>query len=170
MNSKLKTPFLVLFEAFFIFVFFLLQYNVSDILKIGNAFPPLLVILVFVCSFFFGESHGLYLGLISGILMDAVTDGTTCFYALLLTILGFIAGNIATHYFNNNFGAALTLGAVFMGIFFIAKWLFFYVFKASDQGLKYLTGFALPSLIYSLIIFVGMYFLFKFIKKHLTVK
>lgn len=170
MNSKLKTPFLVLIEALFVFVFFLLQYNVNDILKIGNAFPPLLVILILVCSFFFGEAHGLYLGLISGILMDAVTDGTTCFYAILLTILGFFAGNIATHYFNNNFGAALTLGTIFMGIFFIAKWLFFYVFKALGQGLKYLTAFALPSLIYSLVIFVGMYFLFKFIRKRLTMQ
>ena len=170
MNSKLKTPFLCFFEGLFIFLFFILQYNVSDILKIGNASPPLLAILVFICGFFFGEAHGLYVGLISGILMDAVTVDSTCFYALLLMILGFFAGSIATHLLNNNFGAALTLGGTFTAIFFLAKWLFFYVFKGNGQGSVYLSSYALPSYIYSLILFVGMYFVFKFIKKKLTLK
>lgn len=170
MNSKLKTPFLIFFEGLFIFIFFLLQYNVSDILRIGNASPALLAILVFICSFFFGEAHGLYVGLVSGILMDAVTVDSTCFYALLLMILGFFAGNIATHVLNNNFGAALTLGGAFTAIFFLAKWLFFYVFKGNGQGFVFLSSYALPSFIYSLILFICLYFVFKFIKKKLTIK
>lgn len=170
MNSKIKTPALIFIESIFVFLFFLIQYSTLNTLKIGNALPALLVALTVICGFFFGESHGLGIGLISGILMDAVTVNSTCFFALLLMLIGFLAGVLATHYLNNNFGAAVTLGALLSALFFIAKWLFFYVFKSSNQSFKYLLEFALPSFVYTFAVYIIMYFLFKFIKKRLTVK
>ena len=169
MNSKLKTSALIFTEAVSVFVLFLLQYSVSDFLKIGNALPSLLLALVLVCGFFFGISHGMGVGLIAGILMDSVTVNSICFYALIMMLLGVFAGLLATNYLNNNFRAALALGAGFTGIFFIAKWLFFYVFKGTGQGFKYLLKYALPSFIYTVVIFVAFYFLFKFIKKRLVI-
>ena len=170
MNNKPRTPFIIFFEALFLFLFFIFQFSVSPFLKIGNAFPALLLNLVLVCSFFFGSSHGAVIGLISGLLSDSTVTGSTCFYTVLLLLLGLVAGLLKEHYLNSNFRAALAVSVIFSGIYFIARWLFFYAFSSTEGGFEYLLNFAVPSLVYTCVLFLPTYFIFNIIKKRMVFK
>lgn len=164
MNSKKKSQNIIFFESLFCLLFFILQYSVLPILKIGNATPVLLLNFTVLCGYYFGFSHGAVFGAISGLLMDSVTNGSVCFFTVLLLIIGLASGILKTYYLNFNLPAAIALGVGFNIVFFVFKWLFFYVFKNSTEHLIYLLKFAAPSALFTFALFIPIYYLFKLIK------
>ena len=149
--------------AFFAF-FILLHYNGVFSIKILNANPFIpLALLVTVCMF---ASHltSAMTGLYVGIFLDSSAATPQGFHAILFLLLG-LAVSLTAHYlFNNNIFSAVALCAIASGIYFILRWIFCYSFALEfTQSLNYIMRYALPSVLYTTVFSVPLYYLERYL-------
>ncbi len=143
----------------------LLTYNPFFTLKIGNAVPVMTLAATVSVAFYFGEWWGFTAGILSGIFADAVTNGSYCFNAVILLLVGLLSGVLLRKYLNRNIFSAVALSGISSGIYFFLKGLFFIGDYGALQGAEYLLLHSLPSAVYSALFIIPFYFLGKLIKK-----
>ena len=139
---------------------FLLQYNLRLIPKIGGASALLLIPAVIAVGAVLGEWPGLFYGLISGFLLDSVTADSVFFCTLVLTVIGFLSGLLISYLFNRNLLSVIILGIGGCTLFFVSKWLL-YVFSGYGGVISYFCYHTLPSILYSCVFTVPLFFLIK---------
>ena len=71
---------------------FLLQLLVLPRVDFLIALPNLILILVMSTGFLFGKAYGLFVGFVSGLILDVIGTGTPGFQALILMLLGYADG------------------------------------------------------------------------------
>lgn len=154
--------------AILCFGLFILQRINGLSLKIGNAFPVLLVPAVIMIACFLREWTGFLAGLLSGIALDTVTNGTTCFNTITLMLLGVSAGLIFRLLMNRNIKSALIIGFLGCLVYFVAKWFFLDVLSGDASAMQLLLRYHLPSALYTAVFTVPFFFFVrKLTKKYL---
>ena len=88
-------------------------------LQIGRAFPILLVPIVMVIACFLREWAGFIAGLVCGIALDTVTNGSFCFNTIALMLLGVAVGLTFRLLLNRNIKAVIIVGIIGSLLFFI---------------------------------------------------
>lgn len=147
-------------------VSFAITYTTLIPIRIANATPTPLIALVIAYSYFYGETRGFTVGLIVGIFADGVAADTVGFNAIMLAVIGMLAGALVKKYLNKNIYSAVFLSVIGSGVYHFAKWLVFYAFSGIQGIGNYLMMYILPSAVYSALFIIPFYFLGKlFIKK-----
>ena len=143
---------------------FLLQTTSLLPLRIGNANPVLLLpLLVAVCCFY-GEWYGLILGLILGIAEDGVAN-SICFHTILFLLLGLICGALSSYVLNKNLSASVFLSFGASLVYFVIKWLWFFVLKGYVGAGAYFLGTILPSALYTALWIFPFYAFFRWLSR-----
>ena len=138
-------------------------------LKIFGAYPLLFLSLLTAYSGYSSLSHSAATGLICGIVLDSVTQGSYCFNSVCLMLLAVFANLLAERVFNRNLKATVFLCLLVSIIYYLFYWLFFTAFDLNmSSNLEYLLGFALPSSIYTALTVIPFYFIFKHFTKKKT--
>ena len=126
----------IIFYISMIIVGFFLQTGIFTELSLGGIVPNLLLICTVSIGMIRGKKEGCLLGFIFGIMMDALYAMYFGVYALLLAVLGYIAGYVQQIFYEED----MTLPIVVIGIsdflYNIAIYLFgFFSRGRPSQGL-----------------------------------
>lgn len=150
------------------FGIFILQRIEPFSLKIGTAFPVLLVPAVMVIACFLREWSGFIAGILCGIALDTVTNGTQLFNTLALMLLGVSAGLIFRLLLNRNIKAMIIVSVLGSLLFFLFKWLFLDLWAGDPSAMQILIKYYLPSAVYTSLFAIPFFYYTRYLcKKYL---
>lgn len=148
-------------------VFILQRINLFTF-KIGTAFPVLLVPAVFVIACFLKEWTGFIAGLLCGIALDTITNGTQSFNTITLMLLGAIVGLLFRFLLNRNIKAMMIVSVLGCLLFFFLKWLFLDFFTGDPSAASILLRYYLPSALYTSLFSIPFFYYVRWLcKKYL---
>ena len=163
-TSKINFPYVAV--NFLLFALALLiQYNDSFTIKIYSANPMLPLAVLISFSMFASEINSCFAGLIVGIFADSVSGMPVGFNTILFFIVGLAVSLMVRYLFNNNYRSAIMLCLICTGAYFIARWLIGFAFGGLETSLGYLMRFAVPSIVYTCVFAIPLYYLQKFLLK-----
>lgn len=133
---------------------FILQLTLLDCIKIFNAKPNLLLLLITFFCLFYGWEAGLEAGFVSGLLIDIFSTDIFGINTLTLSITGLVIGNSSPKIFKES---KMTQGFLVF-IFSLISMLIHYVLASFISKIgyinlsEYLFGLVIPSAIYTSIL------------------
>lgn len=143
----------------------LIQYNDSFSVKIYSANPMLPLAVLVSFSMFSSEMSASFAGLLLGIFADSVSGMPIGFNTVLFFLIGLAVSLMVRYLFNNNYRCALMLCLLCAVTYFIARWLIGFAFGGLQTSLGYLMRFAAPSIAYTCVFAIPLYYLQKFLLK-----
>lgn len=150
------------------FGIFILQRVEPFSLKIGTAFPELLLPAVIVIACFLREWTGFLAGLLCGIALDTVTNGTQFFNTITLMLFGVSVGLIFRFLLNRNIKAMIIVSVLGSLLFFLLKWFFLDLLTGDASATMLLFKYHIPSAIYTSLFAIPFFYYVDWLcKKHL---
>ncbi len=164
-----KNIFLLRFINTVIFaVFIFIQYNGVFSIKIFNANPFLPLALLVSVSMFCSELSACIAGLIAGIFIDSVAATPMGFNSIILFVLGLMVALIVRHLFNNNIWSAIALCFICTTLYFLIRFIATVAFSLTfAEILTYLIRTVFPSVFYTTVLIVPLYYFEKALYKRL---
>lgn len=166
MKSNKNLFILRLINGILFAVLIFVQYSATFSFKILHANPMLpLALLVAICIFC-SEVTGAISGLAVGVFIDATAATPQGFNAITFMLIGLAATLIIRYLFNNNIFSAIALCLLCSAFYFILRWIFCYAGSISlTENLTYLMQTAFPSVIYTSVFIIPLYYLERFLYK-----
>ena len=144
-------------EAVMVIVLFLLETTVFHYFEIASVKPNLLLILTASFGFMEGKREGMYVGVLSGFLLDICFGQYIGFYILFYTLVGYANGFFQKLYYDENIKLPLLL----IGSSELAHGILIYVFQFMLQSdfhfLYYLGHLIIPEMLYTVILTLIVY-------------
>ena len=138
-------------------------------LKIGNAYPLLLLPAVMVVAALLREWTGFVTGLICGIALDTFQSGSACFNTLAFIVIGAGFGLVFRFLLNRNIKSMILAGLVGSFLFFVIRWFFLTLLAGDESAIKILFKYEIPSAIYTALFVIPFFIGFKKLcKKYLV--
>ena len=156
--------------ALLILVFFLLQTGVFSYLRLGGIAPNLLVICTASIGMIRGKTEGCLVGFFSGILYDAIYASYFGLYALILCLIGYIAGYVNRIFYEEDMTLPLVVIGAADAFYGIVVYLLTFLTRGRMDFLFYFLHIILPEMIYTLILAVLLYRLIFYIDRKLINK
>ncbi len=135
-------------------------------LTLFGATPLVALCLLTVFSAFSRPAVSAMVGLACGIVTDSISSDSYCFNAIAFLILGMAASLLAEFVFNRNLSATAVLCFTLTLVYYIFYWLIFIAFSVSfKESTGYLLQWALPSCIYTALLSIPFYFIYRHFNK-----
>ena len=147
---------------------FLVQTTLWNLFPLGNVTPNLLLILTVSMGLMRGRHTGMWVGFISGLIIDMFYGTLFGFNALVYMYIGYINGRFYKVFFDEDIKIPIVMVAVsgfaYNMVFYVIQFLFRqrYAFSA------YLTHIILPEILYTVLCTLILYKLFYHINKKLV--
>lgn len=142
-----------------IYVCYLLQTTVFQVLTFASIAPNLLIIVVAFFGFMRGKREGLFIGFFCGLLMDIFGGGVLGFYALLYMYIGYFNGLFRKSFYPEDIRLpmALIAGSDLVSNFLI--YFFMFLFRNRYSFDYYFLHIIVPELVYTMLITIFLYFI-----------
>ena len=140
-----------------ILIAYLIQSTMIRILPMGGVAPNLLIILTSSFGFMRGKKEGMFIGFISGLVMDVLFGNIIGFYALVYMVIGYLNGFFATIFYPEDIKlpVALIMSSELVYCFLI------YFFRFLIQGKLrfgyYFLHVILPEIVYTIFVTIIVY-------------
>lgn len=144
-------------ELLMILVCFLLETTIFRHLEIASIKPNLIIILVASFGFMKGKKEGMYVGVISGLLLDICSGQIIGFYTLLFTGVGYINGFFRRLFNDENVKLPLLLISGSELIYGLLVYIFQFLLQSDFHFLYYLGHVIMPELVYTVLITLIIY-------------
>ena len=140
------------------------------VIAIGDIVPDLCIIPVVAFAYFDGQKEGMLLGLISGLLLDLYKFSLFGFSALVFVFAGFVAGSFKEKYEKNEILVPTACLLIFEFVYqFLSFSGNFFLQNRLNVGF-YLSRFIIPEVIYTVVIFIVLYYPLNYIESLLSIK
>lgn len=138
-------------------IFYLLQCTLFKTWALASVSPNLLLVLTFAAGFMGGKKNGMYVGVISGLLLDFFYGDVVGFNTLLLLYIGYVNGMFHKMFYDEEITLpiALLIGSE-LSYSFIYYIFNFLLRRRLDIG-YYFSHIMLPELAYTVVISVLIY-------------
>ena len=147
---------------------FLFQTSIWGLLPFGQIKPNLLLALTVSFGFMHGKRTGMYMGFVSGLMIDIFYGEFFGFNAMLFMYAGYLCGKLYKVFFDEDIRVPLLLvGAAELG-YSIIYYIFILIVRAKYNPLAYFRHIIMPELILTLIVTLVFYRLFYFVNRKLT--
>lgn len=113
-------PLLCVFGVIFFFIY-ILQYT-DGILNSNGTAPQFMLPVAIFCGMYWDDRVGAVFGFIFGSFVDAVSANTICYNSIMLMLIGYFSGVLATNLINNNFRASIIMSFGFSLIYYFGIW------------------------------------------------
>lgn len=143
---------------FIIFICFLLQTTVFQVLSFANIAPNLLVIVVSSFGFMRGSREGLFVGFFCGVLIDIFFGFYFGVYALLYMYLGFANGFFRKWFYPDDIRLPMMLIGTSDILSNIVIYLLMFLFRRRFHFWYYMNSVILPEFVYTMVITILLYF------------
>ena len=160
----------LVFYIAMIFIIYFFQTGVFTHLALGGIVPNLFIICTVTIGMIRGKKEGCLIGFFCGILMDALFGVCFGMYALVLSVIGYLAGYVQQIFYEED----MTLPIVIIGIadllYGIAIYLLCFLTRGRMDFIFYFGRIILPETIYTLILAVFIYSIIGWINKKIETK
>ncbi len=113
-------PLLGVFGIIF-FIIYILQYT-DGVFKSTGVIPQLMLPIAVFCGMYWDDRLGAVFGFILGSCVDAVSANTICYNSIMLMLIGYFSGVLATKLINNNFRASIIMSLGSSLIYYFGYW------------------------------------------------
>lgn len=136
---------------------FLLQTILVPNIAIGGIIPNILLILTVATAYMQGQTKGLYMGLICGLLTDFISGGLLGLYGIVYMCIGYVNGIAYKIYYNDDYVMpVLLIGASNLVSGFMVYVLEF-LLRSRLQVWFYMRRIILPETLYTVLVSVVLY-------------
>lgn len=160
----------LIFYIAMIFLVYFFQTGIFTHLALGGIVPNLFIICTVSIGMIRGKKEGCLIGFFFGILMDTLFSIYFGFYALVFSVIGYLAGFVQQIFYEED----MTLPIVIIGaadlIYGVVIYLFGFLSRGRMDFLFYFRKIILPEMIYTLIIAVFLYGLIGWINQKIEIK
>ena len=129
------------------------------------ALPNLLLIIVMASGFLFGKSYGLFVGALTGMLLDAVGTGTPGFHTLILMWIGFGDGVLSEKMESEIIPVLFIILLVNELVYHLYQFVFGFLVGNHFSLLPYLQEVLIPEVLLTLLVFLPVYGILLFVSK-----
>lgn len=140
-----------------VFIFYLLQCTLFKKISLASVSPNLLLILTFCAGFMGGRKMGMYVGFLSGLLLDLFYGDVLGFNTLLLLYIGYVNGMFNKMFYDEVITLPLVLLVGSQFSYSIIYYVFNFMLRNKLDMKYYMTHIILPELAYTVIISVLIY-------------
>lgn len=140
-----------------IIICFLLQSTVFAELTFASIRPNLMIILTSALGFMRGKKTGMAVGFSSGILMDVFWGETLGFYALILTVIGYLNGSFKRLFYDEDIKLPLVLIAGSELVYGLVIYICFFMMQGDFHFFYYLIHLIMPELVYTILVTIVLY-------------
>lgn len=154
-------------EIIFVILCFIIQTSLFPYLDIAGVTPNLLVVLVASIGFMRGKNEGIFIGFISGLLIDLFFSNVIGFYALIYSVIGFLNGFFTKEFMPEDIKlpVVLIVGSDFVLNLFV--YFITFMFRGDFNFYFYLVKIIVPEIVYTLLISIFLYLLILKVNKKL---
>lgn len=157
----------VLITGIFVLLGYLLQCTVFPHLALASIKPNLMIIVTASFGFMRGPREGMFVGFVSGLLMDIQFGNILGLYALIYLIIGYINGLFEQMYFNEDIKLPLILIAVSEAAYGLIVYILLFLLRSEFNFLHYLSHIIIPELIYTIVVTLLLYPLILYVNQKL---
>lgn len=136
---------------------YLLQCTMFPRFALASIKPNLMIIVTASYGFMRGQKEGMFIGFLSGLLIDIQFGSIIGFYALIYMIAGYINGLFQQMYFNEDIKLPLILISVSEFIYGLIIYFLMFLMQGEFEFLYYLSHIIMPELIYTIVVTLGLY-------------
>lgn len=147
---------------------FLIQTTVWNLFPLGNVKPNLLLCLTVSMGLMRGRHTGLWVGFISGLLIDLFFGTLFGFNALVYMYIGYINGKFYKVFFDEDIKIPMVLVAVSGFAYNIVFYVIQFAFRQRFEFSAYLMHIILPEILYTVLCTLLLYKLFYHINRKLV--
>lgn len=140
-----------------ILVCFILQSTVFRSLAIGSIAPNLLLILTVSFGFMKGKKNGLWVGFISGLLIDMFYGNLLGFYALIYMFAGYVTGFCCKIFYDDDIKVPMLLIAASDLGYNVIVYVLQFLLRGRLDFFYYLKRIMIPEMLYTVLITIFMY-------------
>lgn len=140
-----------------VFIFYLLQCTLFKTFSLGSVSPNLLLILTFCAGFMGGRKMGMYVGILSGLILDLFYGDVLGFNTLLLLYIGYVNGMFNKMFYDEVITLPLALLVGSQLSYSIIYYVFNFLLRNRLDIGYYFIHIMLPELAYTVIISVLIY-------------
>lgn len=144
-------------EAVLVIVFFLLETTLFNYLELASIKPNLLIILTASFGFMQGKKEGMFVGVLSGFLLDICFGQYIGFYIILFTIVGYANGFFQKLYYDENIKLPLLLVGGSEMAYGMLIYIFQFMLQSDFHFLYYLGHVIIPEMLYTVIVTLIIY-------------
>jgi len=138
-------------------VFYLLQTAVFSNFEIAGIVPNFMIILVSFFGFMHGKRDGMFVGFLTGVLLDVTTGGLFCEYALILLYIGYFNGLMRQFFYGDDIKLPLLFVAISDLMYgFCVYMISFFPRQKYDIG-YYFNNVMMPEVMYTVLLAIVLY-------------
>ncbi|MDO5564567.1 MAG: rod shape-determining protein MreD [Eubacteriales bacterium] len=157
-NKRIIKKILKLLILSIIVVFaFVLQTSLCPLIPFLKASPNLLLFMTFISGFIYGESTGLFIGIMCGIILDIFYTGQFGYFSLIYIIIGYVNGIINHYVYEDNISFLMILSISNSLILNFYIYISNFLLKGRGSFLHSFLNIMLPSIIMTLLISILLY-------------
>ena len=151
-----------------VFVCFIVQTTVWNLFPLGNVKPNLLLILTVSMGLMRGRHTGLWVGFVSGLMIDLFYGTIFGLNALIYMYLGYINGCFYKVFFDDDLKVPMVMTAVSGFVYNMIFYAVQFLFRQRYEFFAYLTHIILPEILYTVLCTLVLYKLFYHINRKLV--
>ncbi|CRZ34362.1 rod shape-determining protein MreD [Herbinix hemicellulosilytica] len=140
-----------------IIICFVLQSSLYQFINLANVMPNLLIILVVATAYMRGKTTGMTVGFFSGLLVDIQFGNLIGLYALLMMLIGYVAGFANKIYSRDDYTLPLFFIAIADFVYQFLYYILEFLIRGRLDFLYYLRAKILPEIIYTVAVSVILY-------------
>lgn len=156
-----------LITAVFVLSCYLLQCTVFPNLALASIKPNLMIIVTASFGFMRGPKEGMFVGFVSGLLMDIQFGNILGLYALIYLLIGYVNGLFEQMYFDEDIKLPLILITVSEAVYGLVVYILMFLLRSEFNFLHYLSHIIIPELIYTIVITLMLYPLLLYVNQKL---
>lgn len=153
--------------ALVVMICYLLQCTVLSKIALASVKPNLMIIVTASYGFMRGKKEGMFLGFLSGLLIDIQFGGVIGFYALIYLLIGYVNGLFQQMYFNEDIKLPLILISVSEFVYGLIIYFLMFLMNGEFEFIFYLRHIIIPELIYTIVVTLAVYPIILFINNKL---
>ncbi|BCN31209.1 rod shape-determining protein MreD [Anaeromicropila herbilytica] len=143
--------------AIVVLLCFILQSTVFQVLALANVVPNLLLIVTVAVGYMRGRTEGIFVGFVSGLLVDMVYGDIIGICAFIYMLVGFLNGYCKKIYYRDE----ITVPIILVCISDFSYNFLYYVFRFLLRGrldlFYYIRRIMLPELVYTALVAIFLY-------------
>lgn len=143
--------------GFLIIVCFLLQSTVRSIVLPMAVVPNFLLILTSALGFMQGEREGIFIGFVSGLLMDVFFGSLFGFYALLYTFIGYGSGLFHMVFYDEDIKMPMVWVGLCELVYGFSVYFFMFLLRSKFDFIYYFAHVIFPELICTVAVTMVLY-------------
>ncbi len=146
---------------------YLIQSTMIRILPIGGVAPNFLIILTSCFGFMRGKNDGMFIGFISGLVIDILFGRIIGFYALIYMVIGYLNGFFASIFYPEDIKLPMVLITSSELVYCFLVYIFRFLFQGKINFGYYFLHVILPEIVYTIFVTIIIYKVILFINEWL---